>query len=47
MDSLRAAGLDVVVRDSNEPASADELRALVRDADALLCMLTDRVDGRC
>lgn len=44
MDSLRAAGLDVVVRDSNEPASADELRALVRDADALLCMLTDRVD---
>lgn len=44
VDSLRKAGLDVVVRDADEPATAEELRALVEDADALLCLLTDRVD---
>jgi len=41
---LRAAGLEVVHRDLDEPATPEELRELVADADALLCLLTDRVD---
>jgi glyoxylate reductase len=42
---LRAAGHDVLVRDAPGPATAAELAALIVDADALLCMLTDRVDA--
>lgn len=44
VDTLREAGLDVHCRDSDEPATPEELRALVADADALLCLLTDRAD---
>lgn len=45
-DLLRRAGHDVIVRSAPGPASADELRALVADADALLCTLSDRIDGQ-
>ena len=43
-DALDAlAGHDVEVLDHREPVTAERLRAAVRDADALLCMLTDTI----
>lgn len=45
LDVLRAEGHEVVVRAAPGPATEAELRALVADADALLCTLTDRVDA--
>lgn len=42
---LAAAGLDVVQRDALGPPTRAELLAGVADADALLCMLTERVDA--
>ncbi len=44
-DLLRAAGHEVIVRSTPGPATPAELRALVADADALLCTLSDRVDA--
>ncbi|WP_375000379.1 2-hydroxyacid dehydrogenase [Aeromicrobium sp. CTD01-1L150] len=41
---MRESGLDVVVRDSDEPVGGEGLAAMVADADALLCQLTDAVD---
>ena len=43
LDRLAAAH-DVVVWPEDRPAPPDDLRALCADADALLCMLTDRID---
>jgi len=43
MGRLRAAH-DVVVWVKPEPPRPEELRAVVADAEGLLCMLTDRVD---
>jgi len=44
LDKLRAAAtVDVYVGDT--PISPDELRARVADKDALVCLLTDRVDA--
>ena len=42
---LAAAGLEVVQRDALGPPTRAELLAGVADADALLCMLTERVDA--
>jgi glyoxylate reductase len=44
IDPLRAAGHDVVARDDDTPFTPDELIAAVRDVDAIVCLLTDRVD---
>jgi glyoxylate reductase len=41
---LEAAGLDIRLRPHESPIPRDELLAGVATADALLCMLTDRVD---
>ncbi|MFN8038283.1 MAG: D-glycerate dehydrogenase [Acidimicrobiales bacterium] len=42
---LAAAGLAVRQHEPDRPPTADELRAGVADAAALVCLLTDRVDG--
>lgn len=44
LDRLRAAG-DVVVNEEDRPPSRSELLALVRDADGLLCLITEHVDA--
>jgi len=44
IDRLRAAG-DVTVHAEDRAPTRDELLALVRDADGLLCLLTERVDA--
>lgn len=43
--ALREAGLQVVEHRADAPLTRDELLAAVRDTDALLCMLTDRIDA--
>jgi glyoxylate reductase len=43
---LQDAGLEVQYRDVDAPCPAEELRTLVADADGLLCLLTERVDGQ-
>src|SRR5262245_14179477 len=45
LDPLRAAGHDVVVRDDDTPYTHEELCAAVADADAVVCLLTDRIDA--
>ncbi len=42
--ALREAGLDVVARLDDVPLSAAELRRAVAGADALVCLLSDRID---
>ncbi len=44
-DPLVAAGHEIVTRDDDTPYSPDELRAAVRDVDAVVCLLTDRIDA--
>jgi glyoxylate reductase len=45
IDPLVAAGHDLVVgHDDDRPLSPDELRDAVRDVDAVVCLLTDRID---
>ena len=44
-DPLVAAGHDIVARDDDTPFSASELRDAVRDVDAVVCLLTDRIDA--
>lgn len=44
VDRLREAGLEVHARRDDQPLPAEDLRALVVDFDALICLLTDRVD---
>ncbi|MEJ5255861.1 MAG: D-glycerate dehydrogenase [Acidimicrobiales bacterium] len=43
--SLREAGLQVVEHSRDAPMGRDELLRAVRRVDALLCMLTDRIDA--
>jgi lactate dehydrogenase-like 2-hydroxyacid dehydrogenase len=42
--ALTDAGYEVDARAADTPLPADELRRAVADADALICLLTDRVD---
>jgi glyoxylate reductase len=44
LERLRTAG-HVVVHEEDRPPSRDELLALVREADGLLCLLTERIDA--
>lgn len=44
-DPLVAAGHDVVARDDDTPFTKDELCAAVGDVDAVVCLLTDRIDA--
>jgi len=44
LDPLRAAGHEIVARDDDSPYAPDELLAAVRDVDAVVCLLTDRID---
>src|SRR5579875_3355980 len=44
IDRLRAAG-DVTVHEADRAPTRDELLTLVRDADGLLCLLTERIDA--
>lgn len=44
LEPLRAAGFEVEARDDDAPLPAHELREAVADADALICLLTDRID---
>ncbi len=44
IDRLRAAG-DVTVHTADRAPTRDELRALARAADGLLCLLTERIDA--
>jgi glyoxylate reductase len=45
LDRLRAAGHEVDVWDDRLPPPPESLREHLADADALLCMLTDRIDA--
>ncbi len=44
-DPLTTAGHEVVARDDDTPYSPDELRDAVRAVDAVVCLLTDRIDA--
>ncbi|MGZ4795622.1 MAG: 2-hydroxyacid dehydrogenase [Acidimicrobiia bacterium] len=43
-DPLVAAGHEVVARADDTPFTADELRAALAEVDAVVCLLTDRID---
>ncbi len=45
MALLRQAGLEIRLRDAESPIPRSELLAGVAEADALLCMLTDKIDA--
>jgi glyoxylate reductase len=45
IDPLIAADHDVIARDDDTPFSPDELREAARDVDAIVCLLTDRIDA--
>lgn len=45
LDPLLAAGHDVETNDADEPRSPEALRAAASDADAIVCLLTDRIDA--
>jgi glyoxylate reductase len=45
LDPLLAAGHELVQRDGDEPYTADELVALAPEVDAIVCVLTDRIDA--
>ena len=45
LDPLVAAGHEVVARDRRHPFTKDELIAAVADVDAVVCLLTDRIDA--
>jgi glyoxylate reductase len=44
-DPLLAAGLDVVARDDDTPYTHDDLVTAVAGVDAVVCLLTDRIDA--
>jgi glyoxylate reductase len=44
LDPLAAAGHELVTRADDTPLSSDELCAAVGDVDAVVCLLTDRID---
>jgi glyoxylate reductase len=45
LDPLVAARHELVQRDGDEPLTPDELRAAVAEVDAVVCLLTDRIDA--
>jgi glyoxylate reductase len=45
LDPLLAAGHDVVTRDDDTPLSKEQLCATVGEFDAVVCLLTDRIDA--
>jgi glyoxylate reductase len=45
LDPLRAANHEIVARDDDIPFTREELCAAVADADAVVCLLTDRIDA--
>ena len=45
LDPLVAAGHELVQRDGDEPYTTDELVALAPEVDAIVCILTDRIDA--
>lgn len=45
LDPLVAAGHEIVARDDDTPFTKDELCAAVGEVDALVCLLTDRIDA--
>jgi glyoxylate reductase len=45
LDPLVAAGHEVVQRADDTPFTPEELRAAVADVDAVICLLTDRIDA--
>ena len=45
LEALREAGLEVVARSEDTPLPPEQLREAVRDADVLICLLTDRIDA--
>jgi glyoxylate reductase len=45
LDPLVAAGVELVTNDADEPRSKAELCAAAADADALVCVLSDRIDA--
>ncbi len=45
IDPLVEAGHEIVSRDDDTPFTPDELQVAVADADAVVCLLTDRVDA--
>ena len=45
VDPLLAAGHDVETNEADEPRSAEQLRAAAASADAIVCLLTDRIDA--
>lgn len=45
LDPLVAAGHGLVQREGDEPYTADELTALAGEVDAIVCILTDRIDA--
>lgn len=44
-DPLLAAGHEIVARADDTPFTPDELRAAAGDVDAIVCLLTDRIDA--
>jgi glyoxylate reductase len=46
LDPLHEAGFDVVQRGEPSPLTPDELSDEVREADGVVCLLTDRIDRR-
>lgn len=44
-DPLVDAGHEIVARDDDRAFTADELRAAVAEVDAIVCLLTDRIDA--
>jgi glyoxylate reductase len=44
-EPLVAAGHEIVARADDTPFTPDELRGAVRDVDAVVCLLTDRIDA--
>jgi glyoxylate reductase len=45
LDPLVAAGHEVVSADAEQPLTHDKLIAAARDTDAIVCLLTDRIDA--
>jgi glyoxylate reductase len=44
-EPLEAAGHEIVARDDDTPYTHDELRDAVADVEAVVCLLTDRIDA--
>ena len=45
LDPLVAAGVELITNDADEPRSKAELCAAAADTDALMCVLSDRIDA--